>query len=51
MITGCPASDMGEDPIIIDPVLCYGCGLCAQTCHRDAIEILTEAEVEGPQDG
>jgi len=47
MVTGCPAIDMGEDTIIIDPVLCYGCGLCAQVCQRDAIEMVAEAEVEG----
>ncbi len=35
--TGCPAIDVGEDTIIIDPTLCYGCGLCADVCHREAI--------------
>lgn len=39
METGCPAIDIGEDTIVIDPALCYGCGLCAEACHRDAIEI------------
>jgi indolepyruvate ferredoxin oxidoreductase alpha subunit len=48
IVTGCPAIDMGEDTIIIDPVLCYGCGLCAQVCNRDAIEMVAEAEMEGP---
>jgi indolepyruvate ferredoxin oxidoreductase alpha subunit len=48
MVTGCPAIDIGEDTIIIDPVLCYGCGLCAQVCNRDAIEMVAEAEMEGP---
>ena len=38
-ITGCPAIDVGEDTITIDPALCYGCGLCAQVCHRDAIKV------------
>jgi indolepyruvate ferredoxin oxidoreductase alpha subunit len=47
MVTGCPAIDMGEDTIIIDPVLCYGCGLCAQVCHRDAIEMVAGAELGG----
>jgi indolepyruvate ferredoxin oxidoreductase alpha subunit len=51
MVTGCPAIDMGEDTIIIDPVLCYGCGLCAQACHRDAIEMVTEAEAEASKNG
>jgi len=35
--TGCPAIDVGEDAIVIDPTLCYGCGLCAQVCNREAI--------------
>jgi indolepyruvate ferredoxin oxidoreductase alpha subunit len=35
--TGCPAIDLGEDTIVIDPSLCYGCGLCAAICNRDAI--------------
>ena len=35
--TGCPAIDVGEDTIIIDPTLCYGCGLCADVCHLEAI--------------
>jgi indolepyruvate ferredoxin oxidoreductase alpha subunit len=39
MVTGCPAIDVGEDAIVIDPALCYGCGLCAQVCNRDAIEM------------
>ena len=36
--TGCPAISLGEEVIVIDPALCYGCGLCAQVCKRDAIE-------------
>ncbi len=36
--TGCPAIDIGEETIVIDPALCYGCGLCAQVCNREAIE-------------
>jgi indolepyruvate ferredoxin oxidoreductase alpha subunit len=35
--TGCPAIGIGEDTIVIDPVLCYGCGLCAAVCNREAI--------------
>jgi indolepyruvate ferredoxin oxidoreductase alpha subunit len=35
--TGCPAISLGEDSIIIDDDLCYGCGLCATTCNKDAI--------------
>jgi indolepyruvate ferredoxin oxidoreductase alpha subunit len=44
-LTGCPAIDMGEDTIVIDPTLCYGCGLCAAVCNRDAIEIENEIEI------
>ncbi len=36
--TGCPAISIGEDTIVIDSTLCYGCGLCAQVCNREAIE-------------
>ena len=35
--TGCPAIDIGEGTIVIDPDLCYGCGLCADVCTFDAI--------------
>jgi indolepyruvate ferredoxin oxidoreductase alpha subunit len=35
--TGCPAIEMGEEAIVIDPNLCYGCGLCAAICNRGAI--------------
>ncbi|MBS3785109.1 MAG: 4Fe-4S binding protein [Anaerolineae bacterium] len=38
IITGCPAISLGEDAIVIDEALCYGCGLCAQVCPFDAIE-------------
>jgi indolepyruvate ferredoxin oxidoreductase alpha subunit len=37
-VTGCPAISLGEESIIIDPALCYGCGLCSQVCNREAIE-------------
>ncbi len=36
-ITGCPAIALGEETIIIDQDLCYGCGLCDQVCPFDAI--------------
>ncbi len=39
-MTGCPAINLGEDTIVIDPVLCCGCSLCAQVCNFDAIKIL-----------
>jgi indolepyruvate ferredoxin oxidoreductase alpha subunit len=35
--TGCPAIDLGEEAIVIDPSLCDGCGLCAEVCNLDAI--------------
>ncbi|RLC98074.1 MAG: hypothetical protein DRI77_05880 [Chloroflexi bacterium] len=38
IVTGCPAISLGEGTILIDPALCYGCGLCAQVCKLDAIE-------------
>ena len=37
IMTGCPAIDMGKDTIIVDQNLCYGCGLCADVCARNAI--------------
>ncbi len=41
-MTGCPAIDLGEETIVIDPALCYGCGLCAQVCNREAIEVTNQ---------
>ncbi len=38
-VTGCLAISVGDDTVIIDPELCYGCGLCAAACNRDAIEV------------
>jgi indolepyruvate ferredoxin oxidoreductase alpha subunit len=40
--TGCMAISLGEDAIVIDPDLCYGCDLCGAVCNRDAIEIVEE---------
>jgi indolepyruvate ferredoxin oxidoreductase alpha subunit len=37
--TGCPAITLGEKAIVIDADLCYGCGLCAETCKLDAIMV------------
>jgi len=37
-VTGCPAISLGEDAVVIDEALCYGCGLCAQVCPFEAIE-------------
>jgi len=47
-LTGCPALgiDVEGDTITIDPVLCYGCGLCAQVCNREAIERVSESASE-----
>ena len=36
-VTGCAAISISGDSIAIDPALCYGCGLCAEVCKRDAI--------------
>ncbi|MGD8244648.1 MAG: 4Fe-4S binding protein, partial [Anaerolineae bacterium] len=42
VVTGCPAISLGENAIVIDPSLCYGCSLCAQVCRFDAIERVGE---------
>jgi len=44
-MTGCPAISLGEDAIEIDEATCYGCGLCAATCNRDAIVVEAWEEV------
>jgi indolepyruvate ferredoxin oxidoreductase alpha subunit len=41
-LTGCPAITLGEETVVIDGGLCYGCGLCAQVCPFDAIERVSE---------
>jgi indolepyruvate ferredoxin oxidoreductase alpha subunit len=38
VVTGCPAISLGEEAIVIDGSLCYGCSLCAQVCTFDAIK-------------
>ncbi len=40
-VTGCPALSLGEEAVIIDEALCYGCGLCAQVCPFDAMEYVS----------
>jgi indolepyruvate ferredoxin oxidoreductase alpha subunit len=45
-ITGCPAISLGEDAVVIDQALCYGCGLCADVCPFDAMEAVGESAVE-----
>jgi indolepyruvate ferredoxin oxidoreductase alpha subunit len=41
-VTGCPAIDIGEESTVIDPALCYGCGLCVAVCPHDALERVSE---------
>ncbi len=36
-VTGCPAIGIGAESTVIDPALCYGCGLCADVCPHQAI--------------
>jgi indolepyruvate ferredoxin oxidoreductase alpha subunit len=38
MLSGCMAISLGENAIEIDPDQCYACGLCIDTCNRNAIE-------------
>lgn len=37
--TGCPAIGLGEETVVVDADECYGCGLCAAVCNRDAIKV------------
>ena len=37
MATGCSALSIGANAIEIDPELCYGCGICIETCNREAL--------------
>jgi indolepyruvate ferredoxin oxidoreductase alpha subunit len=39
-VTGCPALALGDGFTVIDESLCYGCGLCAEVCPVDAIEVV-----------
>lgn len=36
-VTGCPALSVGENSIVIDQSLCYGCGMCASVCPTQAL--------------
>ncbi|MDR3573161.1 MAG: thiamine pyrophosphate-dependent enzyme [Anaerolineaceae bacterium] len=37
MATGCSALSIGANAIEIDSELCYGCGICIETCNREAL--------------
>ncbi|MBA4421399.1 MAG: hypothetical protein C0391_09650 [Anaerolinea sp.] len=37
IVTGCSAFNIGMNSIEIDPELCYGCGICIETCNRNAL--------------
>ncbi|MBN2491951.1 MAG: FAD-dependent oxidoreductase, partial [Planctomycetes bacterium] len=39
---GCPAIYQKDGKVYIDPVLCVGCGICAQLCPNDAIHPVEE---------
>lgn len=34
---GCPAIAVNDGAVVIEPSLCYGCGLCSQVCPSGAI--------------
>jgi indolepyruvate ferredoxin oxidoreductase alpha subunit len=51
VVTGCPAISLGDEAIVIDQSLCYGCSLCAQVCTFDAIERVGESASERIDDG
>ena len=34
---GCPAIVLSNDKVMIEPSLCFGCGLCAKICPTGAI--------------
>lgn len=44
-VTGCPAISLGDETVVIDEALCNGCGLCAQVCTFEAMDIEREAVV------
>ncbi|HEY3343474.1 MAG TPA: thiamine pyrophosphate-dependent enzyme [Anaerolineaceae bacterium] len=37
MLTGCSAINLTANAIEIDPELCYGCGICIETCNHAAL--------------
>lgn len=45
-LTGCPAISLGDDTVVMDQGLCYGCTLCAQVCPFDAIKVGEQREAD-----
>ncbi|MDK2880568.1 MAG: indolepyruvate ferredoxin oxidoreductase, alpha subunit [Clostridia bacterium] len=42
---GCPAISLNPEGVpAIDPITCFGCGLCAQVCRNNAIDEVEEEE-------
>ena len=39
---GCPAIQEENGRIIIDPLICTGCGVCAYLCPNGAIQVMTD---------
>ena len=49
-LTGCLAISLSGESIAIDPDVCYGCGICATVCNRDAITFHPALNVAAAQE-